>query len=106
MEDDQAIEIIKKKDLPEYTDQTITDPDKLMDEIRKVRSKGYATDYEEYLAGIRAVAAPITGNKKQPWAIYVVGFKASLNEEKMDILKREIKNAADTISSMVRLRMH
>ena len=106
MDDDHIIDIIKKKEPPRYTDHTITDPDAFMEEIRRVRSKGYATDYEEYISGVRAVAAPIIGDKKQQAAIYVVGFKASLDEKKMEVLEKEIKSAAEIISSKIRERQH
>lgn len=43
----------------EYTPATITRPDKLMSELKKIRSAGYARDDEEHYAGIFCLAVPI-----------------------------------------------
>ena len=99
LDEKEAMEIIKTKGLPKRTEKSITDPAQFIEEIRKVRQKGYATDYEEYIAGVRAVAAPITVDKKHPASIYVVGFKASLDDEKMLILKEEIKRTSESINN-------
>ena len=97
MDVDVASEIIKKNGLPRHTDKSIVDPDQFLEEIRNVKQNGYATDYEEYITGVRAVAAPIDGNKDQLAAIWVVGFKASLDDHKMNVLKTEIRRTADAI---------
>lgn len=47
--------------LEAVTDNTITDPDKLLAELKEVRSRGYALDYEEITRGIMCVAAPVYG---------------------------------------------
>ncbi len=41
------------------TANTITDPDALIAEVTKVRSDGYATDNEEFMDGMIALAVPI-----------------------------------------------
>lgn len=52
-------EIIRSHGLPARTDNTITDPDELWEELEAVRERGYAFDDEERLSGIRCVAAPV-----------------------------------------------
>jgi len=52
-------EILTHTTLTRYTEQTITDPQLLLDELRKVRSQGYAISCGELEDGIDAVAAPI-----------------------------------------------
>ena len=97
MSEDIVMEIINKKGLPRLTDNSITAPDLFMKEIKKVRENGYAMDFEEYMPGVRAVAAPINIKEQPLAAIYIVGFKKSLDDEKMDIIKTEITKAADAI---------
>lgn len=45
--------------LDAQTDHTITDPDLLSREIETVRAQGYATDNEEFMEGMVAVAVPL-----------------------------------------------
>jgi IclR family acetate operon transcriptional repressor len=45
--------------LTKYTEQTITDPDELRAELRRVRKLGYALGLEELEIGLNAVAAPV-----------------------------------------------
>jgi DNA-binding IclR family transcriptional regulator len=101
-EERQLREMVASKDLVKFTENTITDPDLFIREIKQVKEKGYATDYEEYILGVRAVASPITGNKYYPSAIWVVGFKTSLDDDKMKSLISETKNAAARISAKLR----
>ncbi len=101
MEEDLATEIIGAKELPSFTKNTITDPEKYIEEIKRVKEAGYATDDEEYILGVRAVAAPIRGEGRLNSAIWVVGFKAGLDEKRMESLIRETKAAATEISRKI-----
>ncbi len=46
-------------DLERFTDATITDGAKLLDEVRASQLRGYAVDFEEYAPGLHCVAAPV-----------------------------------------------
>jgi IclR family acetate operon transcriptional repressor len=98
MEEDLAKKMIQTKGLPRHTDKSITDPDRFIDEVRATKQKGYATDYGEYITGVRAVAAPIDGYKSRLAAIWVVGFKASLDNSKMNVLEKEIRKTVEKIN--------
>src|SRR5579859_3895911 len=52
-------EILSHMNLTRYTDRTITDPRLLLEELRHVRTNGYAISCGELEDGIDAVAAPI-----------------------------------------------
>jgi DNA-binding IclR family transcriptional regulator len=101
MDEQKALEIIKTKGLKRHTENTITDPDQYLREIRRVREQGYATDYEEYMPGVRAVVSPIKGDRKLISAIWVVGFKTSLDDHKMRVLIGATKEAAEEISRRI-----
>ncbi|MBT8356192.1 MAG: IclR family transcriptional regulator C-terminal domain-containing protein, partial [Deltaproteobacteria bacterium] len=62
---------------------------------------GYAIDDEEYISGVIAVAAPIQARGLLKSAVWVVGFKASINEDKLKTLAQETKNAAELISQKI-----
>lgn len=51
--------IVDEYGLPAETEDTIADRDELEEELAAVRERGYATDDEERLKGLRCVAAPI-----------------------------------------------
>jgi IclR family KDG regulon transcriptional repressor len=97
MEESQSQKIIRSKGLTRFTKNTIVDPELYFQELENVRRKGYAVDDEEYILGVRAVASPIVGLGQLMSAIWVVGFKASLNKEKMKAVIEETKEAAEAI---------
>ena len=101
MADEEAANIIKSKGLPKYTDNSIVDIELYNKELEQVREKGYAVDDEEYLLGVRAVAAPLTGLGQVRSAIWAVGFKAVLDEIKMKKLTGETQKAAKAISRRI-----
>jgi IclR family KDG regulon transcriptional repressor len=101
MPEKQATELIRAKGIFRYTENTITDPERYLQEIRTVRQNGYATDDEEYISGVRAVASPVRGVAQPLAAIWVVGFKPSMGDDKMEALIKETKKAAETISRRI-----
>jgi IclR family KDG regulon transcriptional repressor len=103
LEEDEALRLIQSGGLMRYTPHSITDPDQYLREIRKVRDQGFATDDEEYIPGVRAVAAPIQAGVRPMSAIWAVGFKASLDEEKMKALTELTREAAMTIREKIDL---
>ncbi len=101
MEADQASRTIRSEGLPRFTVNSITDPEAYSRELTQVREKGYAVDDEEYILGVRAVASPLMGLGQLRSAIWAVGFKASLDEKKMQTLTEETQKAAKTISRRI-----
>ena len=101
MEEEKAMEYIRAKGLTRYTENTITDPEAYIQEIRRVREEGYATDYEEYISGVRAIVSPIKRERHMISAIWVVGFKASLDDLKMKTLLGATKEASEKISRRI-----
>lgn len=57
--DDQVRAIAARISFRQYTANTLTSADKLVDEVRRIRLCGTAYDREEHEPGIRCVAAPI-----------------------------------------------
>ena len=101
MEEKQAEKIIQSKGLTRFTKNTIVDPKLYYQELSSVKKKGYAVDDEEYILGVRAVASPIVGLGQLMAAIWVVGFKASLNEKKIKTIIKATKEAAEAIRSRI-----
>ena len=101
MAEEQTEKIIRSKGLTRFTENTIVDPELYYQELKRVRKMGYAVDDEEYILGVRAVASPIMGLGQLMSAIWVVGFKASLDEKKMKALIKATKKAAEAIRSRI-----
>ena len=99
-----ASQLIRTMKLRRYTEKSIIDLDRYMEEVRKVRKQGYALDDGEYMQGVRAVAAPIRSDGWQMSAIWVGGFTRSMRDEKMTMIAMETKEAAAAISRKIDLR--
>lgn len=58
-DDDRVTETVATEGLVQQTEQTITDPDELREELEEIRARGYAVNDEEEIRGMRSVGAPI-----------------------------------------------
>jgi len=102
MDPAQAAGIIRERGLPRFTDRSITDADAYLLEVQKTKEQGYGTDDEEYIAGVRAAAAPILGKRGTLYAIWGVGFKSALLDHKMVELTEGIQAAAREITCRIK----
>ena len=105
MEDEQARKMVGAKGLPRFTDNSIVDTTLYFQELEHVREMGFAVDDEEYIPGVRAVAAPLMGLGQLRSAIWTVGFKASLDDKKMKTLTVETQKAARAISRRIQKQL-
>jgi DNA-binding IclR family transcriptional regulator len=105
MDQEQTRKIIESKGLPRFTDNSIMDPASYYQELEQVRQQGFAVDDEEYILGVRAVAAPLMGLGQLRSAIWIVGFKASLDAKKMKTLTGETHQAALEISRRIQQQL-
>lgn len=99
MSNDEIVEFLKDKGLPQYTENSITDIDIFMKEIEKTRELGYSLDLGEYLKGIMAAASLIYQDNSPVGAIWFVGFSHSMVNEKLDYIIKHLKNTAQQIST-------
>jgi DNA-binding IclR family transcriptional regulator len=96
---DYAQEIIDTHGLPAQTEQTITDPDELKTELRRIREQGYALEDEERRVGIRSVAVPIIVDENVVGSLSLTGPKNRFTdqrvEEEFSTLLQEITNIVE-----------
>ena len=104
MEESQAVSLVRTLGLRRYTEKSITDPALYMKEIGEARASGFGLDNEEYIQGVRAVAAIIQNSGLQTSAVWVVGFTPSMNADKLPTIALETKRAAESISLKINLR--
>jgi len=62
---DKLNRVLKWLKLEKHTDHTITDQTKLRDELAATRQRGYATDDEEFMKGMSAIAVPIRDSQSR-----------------------------------------
>ena len=105
MDHEQARKIIESKGLPRFTENSIVDRMQYFKELKQVSGQGFAVDDEEYILGVRAVASPLMGLGQLRSAIWIVGFKASLDEKKMKTLTGETHQAALEISRRIQQQL-
>jgi len=102
---DKVEEIIRKKGLARLTENTITSPEMLQQELEKIRKQGYAIDDEECEVGAKCLAAPIKDYTNQVVAaVSISGPSVRLTEEKLEKLVDVVKETAYKISQKIGYR--
>ncbi len=97
LEKERVKEIVQKIGLRQFTPKSVTDPKQFLREIGKAREEGYAIDDEEYIPGVRAVAAAIRTHSLPPAAIWAAGFTSTMDDKKMETVILEIQKTAQVI---------
>jgi len=80
---DQVVSLLREFPPTRRTPETITDPIRLLEEIKLTAERGYAIDNGEHEAGIKCFAAPIRGfGGDVVGAISLTGLKREFDEPK------------------------
>lgn len=96
---EEVEEVLARHGLPARTSNTITDKERLFQELERVRQQGYAVDDVENEEGIRCVGAPIFDHQgKVVAALSISGPAFRLTEERIQELAPHVKEAALAIS--------
>lgn len=86
-------------EIKSYTKNTIVDSRMLVEELEKVRQKGYAIDNEEYREGVRCVASPVYDFRgKIVAAIGISGPGSRITLEKDEEIGAAVKGIAEKFS--------
>jgi IclR family transcriptional regulator, KDG regulon repressor len=98
----QPADVVKQiidNGLPRFTQNTITSPEALLEELAAVRQKGFAIDDEEIEVGLRCIAAPVrnhTGNVIA--AISVAAPVQRMSKKNLQTTVPTVTAAAESIS--------
>jgi IclR family KDG regulon transcriptional repressor len=96
---DEFIDKIINKGLVKYAKNTITDPNKLREELRTIRKRGYAASIDEILEGVSSIGAPIRNHSgKVVAAITIVGPSQRINQSKIEPYSKKAIATAHEIS--------
>jgi DNA-binding IclR family transcriptional regulator len=96
---EERLDQILVQGLERFTERTITDPGRLLEELEQIRRRGYGISEEELEVGLSAVAAPIWNDLGQPVAVISVsGPSFRLPRERLIELGDKTRQVADAIS--------
>jgi IclR family transcriptional regulator, KDG regulon repressor len=98
MDDNEIRDFLTERGLPKYTENSITNLDKYLEEIAKVRRRGYSLDFEEYHMGVRGIATLIIAKNYPVTSICILGFTGSMTEDKLNDMAKHLMNTATEIS--------
>jgi DNA-binding IclR family transcriptional regulator len=98
LEPERAELIIRSEPIPAHTERTITDPARLLEEVRESRRRGWAASIGEYNRNI-AVASPISGEVGIDGLLLALGFPEDVPADDVPLLGASLKDVADWIAS-------
>lgn len=84
-------QLIEQQTMEPITENTITDRDRLREEIAEVRDRGFAYNHGEAIRGLTGIGAPVRDQEENVLgAISVIGPTSRMSEERIhdDILKQ------------------
>lgn len=98
-QDIRFIEEVIEAGLEKKAANTISEPDKLREELRKIRSQGYAIDDHEYSDNMRCIAVPVfEGGGRITSGISISGPDSRFTLEKLEDLSHTLLSASRNLS--------
>lgn len=101
--DDRVSAIIERYGLPKATENTITDPERLFDELERIREQGHSIEDEERREGIKAIAVMVEyeDDPDPVSAVAISGPKRRIGEDEFD---RELLDAIRDTVNVIELK--
>ncbi len=100
--EEELADYFAKQSLLPFTETTITNADKLREEIAKIRQQGFAIDNEEWEEYLRGVAVPIYDfSNRMVAALSISGVSYRFSEEKITSIVDEVAQIANEISRLL-----
>lgn len=96
MPEERVEEILEQRGMTAQTENTITDPDVLFDELEKIRERGFAFNREETIPGLVGVGAPVKDRQSGViGAISIIGPTSKIDDDRFygeipDMITRSI----------------
>lgn len=94
--------MVKSKGLPKHTDSTITDFEDLWEEMKLIRSRGYATDEQEFVEGLSCIAVPVFNHAGEIIAaLSISGPVSRMQGDKLRQCRESLLKASAAISEQM-----
>ena len=101
MEEAELDALIAQKGLKRFTPKTITSPERLKEELARVREEDLARDREEYILKDNCNAVPIRSQGGKPIAaLSLTAFESYMPVAEIEAAVPSLRNIAQRISSM------
>jgi len=102
--DDEVVDILERRGMPEFTPTTITDPEELLEDLESIRETGISFNNEERKRGVRAVGAPILSDTNElVGAISVSGPSARMTKERIE---NELTDKLLEVKNVIELKIN
>lgn len=99
MKEPEVDQYLRDTKLKSYTKNTISNREKLLEDLDKIRKRGYAFSNQEIDVGVSGVAASIRNNEGEVVAsICVVGPTNRINNKNLGPISRAVINCAEMVS--------
>lgn len=99
MDERERDRIMRKKGLRRYTENTIISRKALMEELERIRSRGYSNSNAEHDELIRAVACPVRNHDGTVIvALGMLGLLARMTPDRIPAIAPIVKETADEVS--------
>jgi len=99
LQGDYVDEIIEYHGLPTYTSETITDPDRLREELDTISEQGYAISDGEAALGVRSVGVAFEGPFGCTHGLGVFGYSHAINAALEQDIPGVLQDAADDVTA-------
>lgn len=98
----EVLRLLHARGMKKRTPYTIVSPAKLVQDLAKVRERGYGMDDEENSLGVRCVAAPVfNGDGRVEASVGMSGTLSQMTEETLPKMAELVKDAARRISQQL-----
>ncbi|ESP90194.1 IclR family transcriptional regulator [Candidatus Halobonum tyrrellensis] len=95
---ERRAEVIDACEFEPLTAHTVTDPERLREQLAEVRERGYGLDNEENIDGLRCVAAPVRDDETVFGAVSISGPSSRFTDDRIEgELAERVRRAANVI---------
>jgi IclR family transcriptional regulator, acetate operon repressor len=99
----EAQALLARAGMPAQTPHTITDPERLAQELERIRRQGYAVDDAEQELGVRCVAVAVPGGPSMT-ALSVSGPEARVTWDAVERIAPLLRDAAEALAGHLSAR--
>jgi DNA-binding IclR family transcriptional regulator len=98
--EDEVQRLLDEHEPHAITDRTITDRRRLLAELRRIRTLGYAFNDQQLVMGIRGIAAPVMGVSGRPIAAINLSIARPLEQGEIERLGAQVVETANAIGDL------